>query len=409
MLAAALMLTLAGDAAPPKGKALEDTIKSYLAADEAEQARMRSRFDDELQPLKDKELDRLRAEILKIVNAAGSRLKYSQYINYLLDESARRGKYIVDGKPGKVLFIGLHGGGAGSGDAESAAGAMGGGGWFWLFPEVLEKTEHGWTDSGTEEFVMQLIEAAKHTGRVDPNHIYITGHSMGGYGSWTLGAHHADVFAGAAPYAGAPSPLFKSPTDQSVVGIVDGVIPSLCNLPLHIYQSLDDPQVPPATNVFANQELLRWKAAHPGGFDFQYEEVNGRGHGAPQEGYMPSLQWLAKHERNARPKTILWQPVLDWKKHFYWLYWHKPRRGAILKVEAKEGNVIDVAVLNDPKDLKGLSILLGAPVVDLSKPVTINVNGAQRFQGTVARTFSTLLLTMSRNDASLLFDARVDL
>jgi hypothetical protein len=274
---------------------------------------------------------------------------------------------------------------------------------------VLEKTECGWTDAGTEEFVLQLIDAAKCAGRVDPNHVYITGHSMGGYGSWTLGAHHADVFAGAAPFAGAPSPLFRSPTDQTVTGIVDGVIPSFYNLPIAIFQSLDDPQVPPATNVFANQELLRWKERHPGGFEFRYVEVNGRGHGPPSEGYLPTLQWLAKHERNARPKQILWQPVLDWKRQFYWLYWHKPRRGALLQVEAKENNVIEVTNLSEPKVCNQLTLLLGAPLVDLQRDVTVNVNGQQRFQGRVPRTFSTLLLTLPRYDADLLFDARADL
>ena len=57
----------------------------------------------------------------------------------------------------------------------------------------------------------------------------------------------------------------------------------------------------------------------------------------------------------------------------------------------------------------GLSVLLGPPLVDLARPVAIRVNGETLFDGPVEHTFSTLMLTLVRNDPGLLFDARVDL
>jgi hypothetical protein len=42
-----------------------------------------------------------------------------------------------------------------------------------------------------------------------------------------------------------------------VVGIVDGVIPNLRNVRLAIYQSDDDPQVPPGANRKAVELLAR--------------------------------------------------------------------------------------------------------------------------------------------------------
>jgi hypothetical protein len=116
-----------------------------------------------------------------------------------------------------------------------------------------------------------------------------------------------------------------------------------------------------------------------------------------------------KHERVARPRKFLWQPVFDWKRQFYWLYWEKPRHGAIVQVEAKEGNTIEVTNLSDPKDSSGLTLLLGEPLVDLSSDVTIIVNGRRRYEGKVPRTLSTLFLTLPRHDPDLLFDARFDL
>jgi pimeloyl-ACP methyl ester carboxylesterase len=286
---------------------------------------------------------------------------------------------------------------------------MGGGGWWWIYPEVIEKTEHGWTDSGTEEFVMDLVEAAKRTGKVDLNRIYVTGHSMGGFGTWTLGAHHADVFAGGAAYAGAPSPIWKKGTTDVVEAIDDGVLPNWFALRLHVYQSLDDKNVPPMANVFATKALADLKAKFGGGWDFRYDQVDGRGHAAPQEGYLPSLQWVTEVARDPRPKRFLWQPVLGWKRHFYWLYWDAAEASALVEAKALDGNVLDLTVHQGTPDLSGMSVLVGPPLVDLSKEVVVRVNGEEKFRGLVPRTLSTLLLTLPRNDPHLLFDARVDL
>ena len=69
---------------------------------------------------------------------------------------------------------------------------------------------------------------------------------MGGYGTWTLGAHHADRVAALAASAGAPTPITGPSGKYEDVEI--GVIPSLRNVPIVIYQSDDDPNVPPAAN-----------------------------------------------------------------------------------------------------------------------------------------------------------------
>ncbi|MFO0982678.1 MAG: hypothetical protein U1E76_13250 [Planctomycetota bacterium] len=408
MAIAALLLSLlgSGQAPPPKGKVLEQVVESYLLADEKRQGELRAQYDLELAPLKEQELEKLRAEMLKIAMSKGPKIKSSQRLNYLIDEKTHRGKYLVEGKVSRSLTIGLHDIGTGGDELESAVSALKDPAGFALFPEVADQNRYGWTDPSSEQFLVQLIEAAKRTGKVDPDHIYLAGLGMGGYGAWTLGAHHADLLAGAASFAGAPSVVARSGGDPSSIG--EGVIPNLCNLPLYFFQSLDDPQTPPAANRFASRELLRWRTEH-GGFEFQYVEVNGRGHGLPAAGCLQALEWLTKHARNARPKQVLWQPMLDWKKQFYWLYWHQPRREAIVSAVVREGNVIEVQNLTDPKVCSNLSLLLGPPIVDLSREVRVNVNGRERFHGLVPRTFSTILLTLPRCDPGLLFDARIDL
>jgi hypothetical protein len=392
--------------APPRGKALEALVEEYLEAPFAKRQQILERVDREVGPLGAQEAKSLARAVLEAAIERGPRLGKGGTQMFFPDG---RGKYIQQGKPGKVLFVGLHGGGAGAGEAESAAGSMGGGGWWWLFPEVLEKTEHGWTDSGTEEFVMELIDAAKRGGKVDPNRIYVTGHSMGGYGTWTLGAHHADVFAGAAAYAGAPTCLRRSPTDPAIVAVQPGILPSFFRLPLHVYQSGDDRNVPPESNDFALAALGEWKAKWPTGFKFRYDRVEGRGHAAPAEGYLPSLKWLAEHARDPRPARFLWQPVLSWKRQMYWAYWARPELDALLECAMAPDNVVEITVHEGSVDLTGFSVLLGPPHVDVERDVVVRVNGKERFRGRAQRRLSTLLLTAVRCDPDLLFDARLDL
>ncbi|MEO8549609.1 MAG: prolyl oligopeptidase family serine peptidase, partial [Kofleriaceae bacterium] len=37
---------------------------------------------------------------------------------------------------------------------------------------------------------------------IDTNRVFICGHSMGGYGTWSIGPRHADLFAAGAAMAG---------------------------------------------------------------------------------------------------------------------------------------------------------------------------------------------------------------
>lgn len=402
--------TRAGDAHPPSGRALKKLVERYLEANFLGRVRMREKADATYAPLTPSSLRRLRKDLLKYASKTGPKIGTSGTNTFYDDD---RGKYIVSGYPSKVLFLGLHGGGEGSGSAESAIG--GGGGWWWIFPEVLDKTERGWTSEprdglpGTERFVLDLIDAAKRTGKVDPNRIYICGHSMGGFGAWHLGTHHADVFAGIAAFAGAPVPYWDNPLDKNVIAVQEGILPNLFNVRLHVYQSLDDPRVPPKENQAAVRFLEELKEQFPDGFDFRYHEVDGRGHGGPPSGYLPDLRWLAERTRNPRPPAFLWQPVLSWKRQFYWVYWDRPEENALIEVRAKKGNVCEITVHDGTDDLTGLSVLLGEPLFDLDAEVVVRVNGEERFRGKIERTFSTLLMTLPRFDPHLLFDARVDL
>lgn len=52
--------------------------------------------------------------------------------------------------------------------------------------------------------VIEVIREISRDYKIDPNRIYLTGHSMGGTGTWLVAASHPDIFAAIAPVAGAP-------------------------------------------------------------------------------------------------------------------------------------------------------------------------------------------------------------
>lgn len=369
----------------------------------------------EVDVIERKDVAKWKAKLLKLAQKSGRKLR-KKGTNYWYEDKQRgkTGKYMVGGANGKGgLIIALHGGGEGSGDAGGAHGTFSPIAskhkCICIAPEVLEKTERGWTTSGTEEFVFELIEAAKRTWRKIPHdRIYMCGHSMGGYGSWTLGAHQADIFAGLGPYAGAPTPYTVDGKPYSeVTGIEDGVLYSLRNVALHVYQSLDDKQVPPAPNIFANKRLLELQKEY-GGYNFKYVQVENRGHGAPPGGHIKGFQWLYRFKRQTRPKFILWQPVLSYKRMFYWVWWERPAPRAVVQIEITKPNEIEIDLAGESRH--GFKILLDEQLVDLSKEVVVREGSTEVFRGRVPYTLSTMLMTSAEKyDTEMVFPARIDL
>lgn len=324
-------------------------------------------------------------------------------------EEEKKGLFIVGGevKKPRGLAICMHGGGAGSGDAWSAHGGyepvLSSLEWLAIYPEVLEKTEHGWTDAGTEEWVLELVERARRTWKIDPDRVFLCGHSMGGYGSWTLGAHHADQIAAIAPSAGAPTPFMNSA--GKVTGIASGVIPNLRNVVVRIYQSDDDPNVPPAANRAAAEELKAAQARW-GGFDYEYWEVPGRQHDAPPGGFEAHLAKIEKLERKTHPDTVVWQPTLDWKWQSYWLYWEEPVKDALVVAKA-DRKTNEVHVTCD-KNTRGLYVLVDEKLLDPKKPIAVFLGDKEVFRGPAPQpSLATILATGARGDPELVYQARI--
>lgn len=399
---------------PPKRKEIEALAEEYFsfgavpdAAGLARRAEILERIGT-LEPLSERDEKKWRKELLEIWEEGETLPKKSG--EHWFFEEGRRGRYFIGGKTKrpKGLLIGMHGGGVGSGDASASFQAYGSAaskvGWVAIFPEVLEKTERGWTDAGTEEWILELIERGRRTFGVDADRVYLAGHSMGGYGSWTLGAHHADRVAALAPAAGAPTPLML-PGSNEITGVDWGVIPSLRNVPMCVYQSVDDPRVPPDANQAAVLEVEQARERWGGYEDFSYWEVDGEGHGYPPGGTQAHLERIEDFEREPRPTKLVWQPVLDWKPQFYWLRWENIEPGVVVTAEFDaKANTFDVD-MDTPR--QGLELLVDGELVDLDREVVVRFGGEEVWRGTPEPRLEVLIETSAAGDPGRQYAARI--
>ena len=109
--------------------------------------------------------------------------------------------------------------------------------------------------------------------------------------------------------------------------------------------------------------------------------------------------------RSVVPERVVWQPVLPWKRQFYWLYWDAPKQNAIVVADLdRKANRVAITC-DQPTD--GLYVLLDARVLDLGEEVVVTVNGTETFRGKAAMELGTLLLTSDHPDPKLQFAARV--
>lgn len=103
-----------------------------------------------------------------------------------------------DGKP-KALFLSFHGAGVVTANMANS-----------YYPKtwgyIVCPTNGGpygfdWEDWGRID-ALQVLGIAKSSLPIDPSRIYLTGHSMGGHGTWMIGGQYPDQFAAIGPSAG---------------------------------------------------------------------------------------------------------------------------------------------------------------------------------------------------------------
>lgn len=227
--------------------------------------------------------------------------------------------------------------------------------------------------------ILRAIAEAKRLFNVDENRVYLTGDSMGGWGTWNVGTRHPDLFAAIAPVFGgvdyhsqlseeqlaalAPIQRFER-EKQSSWSMAD----SLVNTPIYVHHGDMDAAVNVEWSRWGVRLLQRW------GYNVRYREYPGRVHEAlqNQNGNM-SIEWFLQHERNPNPLKVRIRSAELRNASAYWVSVRQtgnPLDFMVVDAEVVDRNVIRV----DTKNVLEL-VLTPAGVVDAAKPVKVVWNG----------------------------------
>ncbi len=187
------------------------------------------------------------------------------------------------------LLIGLHGGGP---DGKAVDEVVGSGPSAMSFYRGLAAERGvivacptaqtaGWGNKVNEDLVRDVIAEVRLLYHVDVDRIHLTGHSMGGYGTWALGPRMAELFATVSPMAGAGDGNLKPLLDTRT--------------PIFVYHSADD-FIPVQSDRDAANRLRE------SDLDFMYTELDHEGHGCPESVRVELFDFLMPR-RNFDPKA----------------------------------------------------------------------------------------------------------
>jgi predicted peptidase len=142
-----------------------------------------------------------------------------------------------------------------------------------------------WADDNQQAAVLKLLDSVSERYRVDTQRIYLTGLSLGGFGSWRLAADHPQRFAAVVPICGGGNPQWAE---------------SLAPLPIWVWHGTEDRAVP-----YERSEAMVSAIREAGGQSVRFTSLEHVGHNCWSAAYAtPELyQWLDQHRSSQNPSA----------------------------------------------------------------------------------------------------------
>ena len=261
--------------------------------------------------------------------------------------------------------------------------------------------------------VVSLVRHLKRRHPVDDDRVYLTGHSMGGRGSLTMGLTYPSLFAGLAPSA---ATLGATAATYDVDYHADYSRPHVENAfvqRVHLITGMDDNAYLVAQNectALAFDEL---------GYDFAWNAMVGQGHGFAYDAWIEGLTWTMERARETYPQHVIWNQAEHGSSYFDDLYLHQQLNPPEywLRIDDRDSGVdpariegvVDGQVVTVTADnVTELSVMLADELLDLDQSVTIEVNGTVWFDGAVERSPDHALTSArERSERSMVFAAEI--
>lgn len=293
------------------------------------------------------------------------------------------------------------------------------------FLMVAPLTDRGWGAIGYS-IIFSTLSQVKRDYNIDPNRIYITGHSMGGHLSYRSGIYLADRWAAISPMSGG--------YDYVESGLVENLfnIPGFATWGENEPYEIDD----------SNRKIRDWMENH--GFPWKNWEKPGGGHSIfsdyiddvgifflantrnlyPQAVFAGAGPWGAPGGLNipdlkfdtADPHKSCWDINNTWDierpipaSTFHWLRLSPAENENIVQRVAavnKGNNLFDITSEN----ARELRLYLHPNMVDFTNPIVVEVNGETVFNEMVEPDLASMLnLVREFDDRGRIFYAAIDI
>ncbi|MEK6234277.1 MAG: prolyl oligopeptidase family serine peptidase [Planctomycetales bacterium] len=161
--------------------------------------------------------------------------------------------------------------------------------------KVIERRKsRGVAPTGVLDKVFKLLDALPKEFNIDTDRVYVLGHSMGGFGSWTSLGEQPSRFAAAIPTAGGLSPRYD--------------VKTFAHVPIWTFHGAGDSTVP---TDLTREAFARLKKV---GANVKYTELQGVKHGADAAAFVyhgdhPDKGWRTQFASEQCDKT---SDVWDW-------------------------------------------------------------------------------------------------
>ena len=261
-------------------------------------------------------------------------------------------------------------------------------GYKYLALRAPNNTWNGFYDDYVYPLIENLIAQFLVYGDVDPNKVFILGYSHGGYGAFAIGPKIPDRFAAIHSSAAAPT---------------DGQTSAKTLRTTRMTFMIGEKDTAYGRCERCQQYAKQLADLRKGRIDIYPVEMlfkTGHGHGG-----LPDRDLLTRilpYTRNPVPREVSWELTDGVVRDFFWLRNSQPAAGQSIEARVR-GNQISL----ETTKLNTLTLLLDERLVDLSKEISVTVNGVTTISR-VSPSLTTLCETIhQRRDPNLAYSVQL--